>query len=171
MDLVRSRDHQRNLEANIETISRPMALLGAREKLFKLKLYCDDVSPDLKRIADLDEDLCKLWNRVLSPGYAVDRTPPPPSELPAVFSKPSSYNVPFSGSKDQTVARYQQQAPPPYSPPQQPSYSGGQQSQYASPSNPFVIVREREKKEEYHHNYHHYHQAPEPKKKKWCVIS
>ena len=170
MDLVRSRDHQRNLEANIETISRPMALLGAREKLFKLKLYCDDVSPDLKRIADLDEDLCKLWNRVLSPGYAVDRTPPQPSELPAVFSKPSSYNVPFSRSNN-TVARYQQQAPPPYSPPQQPSYSGGQQSQYASPSNPYVIVREREKKEEYHHHHHHHHQAPEPKKKKWCVIS
>ena len=77
MDKITTNLGQNRVGKDIAQISQALVLNGKPNRISKLSLYCDSVSPELKRILQVDQALCQFWRSFLQPGFSQDREPPP----------------------------------------------------------------------------------------------
>ena len=82
MDKIKPKsDEDDDLKANIQVMMRRLEMAGSESRLSKLTLYCKDTHDNsdkkdedtYQRIHKLDEPLCKLWKKILNPGFVLSR--------------------------------------------------------------------------------------------------
>ena len=55
------------LEDIENTLAGELGMTGAKERIFCTKLYCNEVTPGLKRDEEIDTNMCRIWEYILRP--------------------------------------------------------------------------------------------------------
>ena len=55
------------LEDIENSLAGELGMTGAKERIFCTKLYCNEVTPGLKRDEEIDTNMCRIWEYILRP--------------------------------------------------------------------------------------------------------